>query len=326
MQGGGNWTDSSTAAKSASTNAGNGRDASVEVEDDEDESNSMDVSPLISLLWLTGSGGGFMKNPIALMLLLSRIIASRGKGVRNKNPAYIPPIEQHYTFERLNERHSKDGMALQKAMGQSLTKTKTTSSKADAEAMPWGPSKLLRPGAFLQQHAQSSLSSTKPKTPEYTNGTVIVMDLTSAHVTQTTILRDQVTFLLNEHRKQQAIGMKDSPPARDSASLISMATNHTALNTTTNATSTSSEAPEEDTTVHPEIEVVILLESPGGSATDYALASQQIMRLRREPGITVTIAVDKVAASGGYMIACCSSPGQLLAAPFSMLGSIGVIG
>jgi serine protease SohB len=49
------------------------------------------------------------------------------------------------------------------------------------------------------------------------------------------------------------------------------------------------------------MEVIILLESPGGSASDYGLAAQQIARLRDEPGIDVTICIDKVAASGGYV-------------------------
>ena len=73
------------------------------------------------------------------------------------------------------------------------------------------------------------------------------------------------------------------------------------------------------------IEVIILLESPGGSASQYGLAAQQIGRLRDEEGVKVTICVDTVAASGGYMMACMSSPGQLYAAPFAVLGSIGVI-
>ncbi|EEC48617.1 predicted protein, partial [Phaeodactylum tricornutum CCAP 1055/1] len=54
--------------------------------------------------------------------------------------------------------------------------------------------------------------------------------------------------------------------------------------------------------------------------------AQQLVRLRNEPGLTVTIVVDKVAASGGYMIACTASPGRLFAAPFAVVGSIGVIG
>ena len=50
------------------------------------------------------------------------------------------------------------------------------------------------------------------------------------------------------------------------------------------------------------------------------------LRRLRMAGITVTVCVDKVAASGGYMIACTSTPGRLYAAPFAVLGSIGVIG
>jgi ClpP class serine protease len=72
-------------------------------------------------------------------------------------------------------------------------------------------------------------------------------------------------------------------------------------------------------------EVVALLESPGGSASDDALAAQQLIRLR-DQGVNVTVCVDKIAASGGYMIACTSSPGCLFAAPFAIVGSIGVVG
>jgi ClpP class serine protease len=75
-----------------------------------------------------------------------------------------------------------------------------------------------------------------------------------------------------------------------------------------------------------ELEVIVLLESPGGSAADYGLAAQQLLRLRQEPGVILTICVDKVAASGGYMMACTSTPSRLYAAPFAVLGSIGVYG
>jgi serine protease SohB len=78
--------------------------------------------------------------------------------------------------------------------------------------------------------------------------------------------------------------------------------------------------------VKPDIEVVVLLESPGGSVMNYGLAGSHLLRLRNAPGITLTICVDKVAASGGYLLCCTASPGQLFAAPFAMIGSIGVIG
>lgn len=68
--------------------------------------------------------------------------------------------------------------------------------------------------------------------------------------------------------------------------------------------------------------VVIRLESPGGMVHGYGLAAAQIIRLR-DAGFHVTICVDKVAASGGYMMACIAN--QIVAAPFAILGSIGVV-
>ena len=70
------------------------------------------------------------------------------------------------------------------------------------------------------------------------------------------------------------------------------------------------------------LEVVLLLYSPGGSVTSYGLAASQIARLR-DVGIETTVCVDKVAASGGYMMA--SQATRILAAPFAAVGSIGVV-
>ena len=69
-------------------------------------------------------------------------------------------------------------------------------------------------------------------------------------------------------------------------------------------------------------EVLIKLESPGGMVHSYGLASSQLDRLRKK-GIPLTACVDKVAASGGYMMACVAD--KILAAPFAIIGSIGVI-
>lgn len=69
-------------------------------------------------------------------------------------------------------------------------------------------------------------------------------------------------------------------------------------------------------------EVLIKLESPGGLVHGYGLAASQINRLK-EKEIKVTAAVDKVAASGGYMMACVAD--KIVAAPFAILGSIGVV-
>ncbi len=69
-------------------------------------------------------------------------------------------------------------------------------------------------------------------------------------------------------------------------------------------------------------EVVVKLESGGGLVTSYGLAASQLARLK-QAGVRLTICVDKVAASGGYMMACVAD--QILAAPFAIVGSIGVI-
>ncbi|HFY9925353.1 TPA: protease SohB [Providencia stuartii] len=69
-------------------------------------------------------------------------------------------------------------------------------------------------------------------------------------------------------------------------------------------------------------EVLLRLESPGGMVHGYGLAASQLSRLK-EKTIPLTIAVDKVAASGGYMMACIAS--KIVAAPFAIIGSIGVV-
>jgi serine protease SohB len=69
-------------------------------------------------------------------------------------------------------------------------------------------------------------------------------------------------------------------------------------------------------------EVVLLLHSGGGEVTTFALAAAQVARLR-SAGWQVTACVDRIAASGGYMIA--SQATQIVAAPFAMVGSIGVM-
>jgi serine protease SohB len=69
-------------------------------------------------------------------------------------------------------------------------------------------------------------------------------------------------------------------------------------------------------------EVVLRLESPGGTVTGYGLGAAEILRLR-EHKIKVTASVDQVAASGGYMMACAAD--RIVAAPFAIVGSIGVV-
>ncbi len=69
-------------------------------------------------------------------------------------------------------------------------------------------------------------------------------------------------------------------------------------------------------------EVVIRIHSPGGTVTGYGLAAAQLRRLR-DRSIKLTATVDQVAASGGYLMACVAD--RILAAPFAIVGSIGVV-
>ena len=69
-------------------------------------------------------------------------------------------------------------------------------------------------------------------------------------------------------------------------------------------------------------EVIVKVESGGGMVHGYGLASSQLDRLRQAE-IPLTICVDKVAASGGYMMACVAN--KIYAAPFAIVGSIGVV-
>ena len=74
--------------------------------------------------------------------------------------------------------------------------------------------------------------------------------------------------------------------------------------------------------IKPEDQVVIKLESPGGVVHGYGLAASQLLRFRAR-NIPFTAVVDKVAASGGYMMACTAN--KIVAAPFAIVGSIGVV-
>lgn len=69
-------------------------------------------------------------------------------------------------------------------------------------------------------------------------------------------------------------------------------------------------------------EIILKLESPGGMVHAYGLAASQLQRIK-DAKIPLTICVDKVAASGGYMMACLAD--KLIAAPFAIIGSIGVV-
>jgi serine protease SohB len=215
----------------------------------------------------TGGSGLFSSNERggSLFSTLTNFMAT--------NPAFIPPITQHYTFERINEYFVRDAMALNKAIKQRHEGLSWSSPRVSSFS---GPSKLA---VKLAQKPNSENSQT-----------IIIVDWTKLDSALTSMeqMREQISFLLSEYR---SFAMKDAR-----------------------------------TDQIPDLEVVLLLESPGGSVAEYGLAGSLLMQLRDTPGVTLTICVDKVAASGGYLLCCTASPGKLFAAPFAMIGSIGVIG
>lgn len=76
------------------------------------------------------------------------------------------------------------------------------------------------------------------------------------------------------------------------------------------------------TSATPQDEVIVKVESPGGVVHGYGLAAAQLLRIR-ERNIPLTICVDKVAASGGYLMSVVAN--KIICAPFAIVGSIGVV-
>jgi serine protease SohB len=76
------------------------------------------------------------------------------------------------------------------------------------------------------------------------------------------------------------------------------------------------------TLAKPGEQVLVRLESSGGMVHSYGLAASQLQRLMNAQ-LELVIAVDRVAASGGYMMACIAK--RIIAAPFAIIGSIGVM-
>jgi len=69
-------------------------------------------------------------------------------------------------------------------------------------------------------------------------------------------------------------------------------------------------------------EVIVRLENHGGVVHEHGLAASQLVRIR-DHDIPLIVCVDKVAASGGYLMASVAS--KIYVAPFAILGSIGVL-
>jgi hypothetical protein len=190
---------------------------------------------------------------------------------------------QHFAWERINDRYRRDESALRTAMR--------------------GPPPGISRAAWRRGRGRGLFKRTKSRADPanlYRRTVVVVefggggggLDPTKAAGgsggMDLDYMSDVITFLLKQHRDQVFAGSSGR-----------------------------------NGTGQPELEVVFLVNSPGGSVATYGLAAAQIQRLSGQEGITVTVCVDKYAASGGYMIA--SQADQLIAAPFASIGSVGVI-
>jgi len=229
----------------------------------------------------------------SLLPLLSRLailtfLSSFSLFGHGESQIYVPNPSQHFMFERLNDRYERDSLAMQKAL---------THPPHKVYKRRWSMVLNGRKGALKKQFAQMEKAidavgqeerSTIPS-PLYSR-TVIVLDFQTMKGDMQDIVKelsDAVTFILSQyHNKCTRLEMgKD-------------------------------------------LEVIICMESPGGAVQDFGLAADQLIRLKeaaKQKDLTLTVCVDKIAASGGYLMACHATPGQLMAAPFAVIGSIGVL-
>ncbi|KAL7473271.1 hypothetical protein ACHAXS_013714 [Conticribra weissflogii] len=247
---------------------------------------------------------------LAIISFTTHILDFFGMG-HSDSTAFLPSPAQHYTFERVNDRYRRDGAALMQALafpppGVKKSKWKRIFGRRKKENIK----SLLE----MEQLEGDNVNGTISTAAIY-NRTVIILDMKPDSRVGNGVseqLRDTVSFLIEQHRDH--VDRRRSDLTSQLANAISQ---KVPVNSRTHRGMRAG--------LGTDLEVLLLLESPGGSVQDYGLASSQLTRLRDEPHITLSICVDRVAASGGYMMACQASPGHLMAAPFSMIGSIGVL-
>ena len=216
--------------------------------------------------------------PLIMRIMFLSWITSFWNNNQDTQP-FLPRPEQHYTFENLNNRYMIDNMAISKILNQPVNKTITSS--------------------FNNKRRLGFFPSSRRSNKEYgSKELAIVIDLhthdnPSSFSQQVDELCDKVTFLIHyatmyqyHHDQNQKLKQKSSKGLLFSKKNKKNSNNNVVQpnNNNTNL-----------------LEVIFRLESPGGSVQDYALASAQIQRLRtnNDMNITVTVCVDKFAASGG---------------------------
>jgi len=222
---------------------------------------------------------------ISKFLLLTLLSSGSALFGFGEGQVYSPEPSQHFMLERINDRYEKDGLAMKKAL---------ENPPEQLSKLSWKFANNQRKSAFKKNIAKGEKDSefaTPLRPSDRYSRTVIILDVVTHDRDMSTVvqqLRDSVSFILSQyHDTKLRLEMGDS------------------------------------------LEVVVRIESPGGVVQDFGLGADQLSRLKEAGSIkndlTLTVCVDKIAASGGYMMACQASEGQLLAAPFSVVGSIGVL-
>lgn len=226
--------------------------------------------------------------PLLSRLLLLTLLSGSSALFGSGETIYSPEPSQHFMLERVNKRYQKDRLAMKKAL---------EDPPENISKRTWSFALQKRRSAFrkqLKQELEKEKENAPPisgkSSPNFSR-TVIIMDVQTIDADMDSVvetLRDSVSFILSQFNDKK-----------------------TRL----------------DLGEH--LEVVVCIESPGGSVQEFGLAADQLNRLK-EAGLErndliLSVCVDKIAASGGYMMACQANPGHLFAAPFSVLGSIGVL-
>jgi len=260
-----------------------------------------------------------ISNLLKLLFLLPALLSNNF--MSNQYQAYCPPKSQHYMFERINERYERDSLALRQSLNPISKRRGFWPSRYHTSSSI--PTMRLTENT-LQHKFRKVANKTKIKT-------AIVLELKTFELTEDDIdeFSDKITFILSIYHSLYKTQNYPKPKHRKRQK-------------------------QEENTIEnesPSLEVILLLESPGGVVQDYGLLASQLSRLTnissiiktertdnskndQEPGIEntkalppiqLTICVDKIAASGGFMLASQASPNSLFASPFSCIGSIGVI-
>lgn len=280
--------------------------------------------------------------------ILQDLLSPPQQTMMNFANTYNPSPTQHYMFECINDRYFKDKMAYQKILHTPSPEINAKQLNNKNQLRYTNRRSLSKMYTDLRNqnnthHKDKSANNFIESRASKTNNTCIVIELRAdPSMSQIAELRDTVSFILSmcDHTIEKEGNISDNSTDKSKKNTDFQDKKH-------NPGDFSSSSPSTFCNDH-NIEVIILLESPGGVASSYGLAANQLQRLRNYNGmrnttelahssekqeegsnhstkIKLTICVDKVAASGGYMMACQATPNSLLAAPFAMVGSIGVV-